>query len=164
MSPGGRSAFHGLQVPPATENLANPVTDNFQYIRFDYSMQTIGHLFTHSSQSMTRPKKKPSARGNAPKAVVTTGQLWQFPIYCPTDRFANEDMKGLPHRVMDMYKKERKTSYREDRGRFRESRINHCTSTTGPYEKAPWYRRIRGTTTPRVRLLETFPALTIIHR
>lgn len=54
-----------------------------------------------------------------------------------------------------MYKKERKTSYREDRGRFRESRINHCTSTTGPYEKAPWCRRIRGTTTPRVRLLET---------
>lgn len=88
VSPGGRSAFHGLQVPPTTGNLANPVTDSFQYIQFDYSMQTIGHLFTYSLQSIIRPKKKPSARGNAPKAVVTTGQLWQFPIYHPTDRFA----------------------------------------------------------------------------
>ena len=136
VSPGGRSAFHGLQVPPTTGNLANPVTDNFQYIRFGYSMQTIGHLFTYSSQSMTRPKKKPSARGNAPKAVVTTGQLWQFPIYHRTGRLANRDMrKGLPHRIMDMYKKERKTTYRKGRVGFHESRINHCTSTTGPYEK-----------------------------
>ena len=80
-------------------------------------MQTIGHLFTYSSQSMTRPKKKPSARGNAPKAVVTTGQLWQFPIYHRTGRLANRGMRnGLPHRIMDIVQKERKTPYREDRG------------------------------------------------
>lgn len=57
VSPGSRSTFHGLQVPPTTGNLANPVTDNFQYIRFGYSMQTIGHSFTYSSQSIIRPKK-----------------------------------------------------------------------------------------------------------
>lgn len=63
VSPGSRSAFHGFQVPPTTGNLANPVTDNFQYMRFGYSMQTISHLFTCSSQSMTRPKKSPRHGG-----------------------------------------------------------------------------------------------------
>ena len=86
VSPGSRSTFHGLQVPPTTGNLANPVTDNFQYIRFGYSMQTIGHSFTYSSQSIIRPKKKPSAWGMHRRLLSQLADERQFPIYHRTDR------------------------------------------------------------------------------
>lgn len=111
VSPGGRSAFHGLQVPPTTGNLANPVTDNFQYIRFGYSVQTIGHLFTCSSQSIIRPKKKPSARGMHRRLLSQLADERQFPIYHRTGRLANRGMrKGLPHRTMDIVQKRKENT------------------------------------------------------
>lgn len=111
VSPGSRSTFHGLQVPPTTGNLANPVTDNFQYIRFGYSMQTIGHSFTYSSQSIIRPKKKPSARGMHRRLLSQLADERQFPIYHRTDRLANRGMrKGLPHRIMDIVQKRKENT------------------------------------------------------